>query len=202
MEARIAAIIRSDDLRAAEAATSALAEAGIRALEFSLTGTAALDAIGRVRAAGPGLMVGAGTVRTADDAQRAVAAGAEWLVSPSLAPEVHAWALAHDILHVPGAFSPTEVAAADEAGARLIKLFPARALGPRYVQDLLAPFPRVRLVATGGIDEHNASAFLAAGAVAVGVGGPLNAPDAASAPHRVRAAAERLRAAVEESAQD
>jgi len=119
-------------------------------------------------------------VRGVADAEAAVAAGASFLVSPHLAFEVTEWAHEHDVLHVPGAFTPTELAAALDAGAELVKLFPAGRPGPGYVRDLLAPFPSARLVPTGGVDEGNAREFLDAGAVAVAVGGALGANGQAS----------------------
>jgi 2-dehydro-3-deoxyphosphogluconate aldolase / (4S)-4-hydroxy-2-oxoglutarate aldolase len=171
---RLLAIVRLEPATAAVTAARQLAENGIDAIEFSLATEGALDAL---RAAAGGLaamtLIGAGTVRTVSDAESAVDAGARFLVSPHLASEVFAWAREHDVLHIPGAFSPTEVAAALDEGAPLIKLFPAGQAGPNYVRDLLNPFPEARLVATGGIHLHNARAFLDIGAAALGVGSAL-----------------------------
>jgi 2-dehydro-3-deoxyphosphogluconate aldolase/(4S)-4-hydroxy-2-oxoglutarate aldolase len=171
---RLLAIVRLEPPRLAVTAARDLAESGIRAIEFSLAGAGGLDAL---RSAASELaattLVGAGTVRTVSDAERAVDAGACYLVSPHLAWEVSAWAREHDVLHIPGAFSPTEVAAALDAGAPLLKLFPAGQAGPDYVRDLLKPFPEARFVATGGIHLDNAQAFLDAGAAALAVGGSL-----------------------------
>ena len=184
--ARLVAIVRLEPTRLAVRAARQLAENGIGAIEFSLATEGALDAL---RAAAPELaattLIGAGTVRTVSDAERAVDAGACYLVSPHLAWEVSAWAREHDVLHIPGAFSPTEVAAALDAGEPLVKLFPAGQAGPDYVRDLLKPFPEARLVATGGIRLDNARAFLDAGAAALAVGSSLaGAGDRASLTRR------------------
>jgi 2-dehydro-3-deoxyphosphogluconate aldolase/(4S)-4-hydroxy-2-oxoglutarate aldolase len=183
---RLLAIVRLEPARVAVTAARELAENGIRAIEFSLAGEGGLDAL---RAAASELaattLIGAGTVRTVSDAERAVDAGARYLVSPHLAREVSAWAREHDVLHIPGAFSPTEVAAALDAGEPLVKLFPAGQAGPDYVRDLLKPFPGARLVATGGIELNNARAFLDAGAAALAVGDSLaGARDRASLARR------------------
>lgn len=171
---RLVAIVRRESADAAAADLRTLVAAGIRALEVSLAGAGALEAISAVAPELPdGLRLGAGTVREVADAEAAVAAGASFLVSPHLAFEVTKWAREHDVLHLPGVFSPSELAAALDAGAELVKLFPAGRSGPGYVRDLLAPFPSARLVPTGGVDEGNAREFLDAGAVAVAVGGAL-----------------------------
>jgi 2-dehydro-3-deoxyphosphogluconate aldolase / (4S)-4-hydroxy-2-oxoglutarate aldolase len=190
---RLIAIVRLDDpARAARAAEAAVA-GGVRVLEFSLAGAASLAALAEV-ADVEGALVGAGTVLTVADAERAVAAGARFLISPGLAPEVGAWARERDVLHIPGAFTPTEVIAAHAGGAPLIKLFPAGRLGPAYVADLLGPLPSLRLVPTGGVDAGNAAEFLAAGAAAVAVGSALVNRVTAADPPALTSAAHRLRA--------
>lgn len=183
---RLLAIVRLEPARLAVTAARQLVENGIGAIEFSLATEGGLDAL---RAAASELgatkLIGAGTVRTVSDAERAVDAGACYLVSPHLAWDVSAWAREHDVLHIPGAFSPTEVAAALDAGEPLVKLFPAGQAGPDYVRDLLKPFPEARLVATGGIHPDNARAFLDAGAAALAVGSSLaGARDRASLTRR------------------
>jgi 2-dehydro-3-deoxyphosphogluconate aldolase/(4S)-4-hydroxy-2-oxoglutarate aldolase len=173
---RLIAIVRIPSSEAAIGAAEALVEGGVGALEFSLAAPGALDAVRKVsERLGPDVTVGAGTVRSVREAADAVEGGASYLVSPNLAPEVAAWAQARDVLHIPGILSPSELAAALDAPASLIKLFPAGHLGPGYVRDLLAPFPEARLVPTGGIDADNAAAFLDAGAAAIAVGSALTA---------------------------
>jgi 2-dehydro-3-deoxyphosphogluconate aldolase/(4S)-4-hydroxy-2-oxoglutarate aldolase len=173
--ARLVAILR----RAAEAdaEVARLAVAGVRVVEITLDSDDALGAIERARARGD-VTVLAGTVREPAQVDAAVAAGAEGIVAPSLSLAVLERAAALGAPSIPGALTPTEVETAWRAGAALVKLFPARLGGPRYVQDLLAPLADVPLVATGGVDATNARAFLDAGAVAVGVGSGLGSDDA------------------------
>ncbi|MBS1862177.1 MAG: bifunctional 4-hydroxy-2-oxoglutarate aldolase/2-dehydro-3-deoxy-phosphogluconate aldolase [Actinobacteria bacterium] len=179
---RLIAILRSESADEGLRAAAALVAGGVEALEFSLASPAALAALQMaVAELGSVASLGAGTVLTSDAARAAVEAGAEFLVSPNVDPSVGAAALELDVLHLPGALTPTEVAAALTGGAPLVKLFPAVRLGPGYVRDLLAPFPDLKLVPTGGIDAGNAAAFLSAGAAAVAVGGALTAGDAAPA---------------------
>jgi 2-dehydro-3-deoxyphosphogluconate aldolase / (4S)-4-hydroxy-2-oxoglutarate aldolase len=171
---RLIAIVRIDDSDAAIAAGRALVAGGVSVLEFSLAVTSAWTALsGLLDAPSAETLVGAGTVMNVDDAERAVAAGARFLVSPNLAHDVAECARRRGVLHVPGVMTPTELAVALDDGAELVKLFPAARLGPEYVRDLLAPFPAARLVPTGGIDADNARPFLEAGAAAVAVGGAL-----------------------------
>jgi 2-dehydro-3-deoxyphosphogluconate aldolase/(4S)-4-hydroxy-2-oxoglutarate aldolase len=173
--ARLVAILR----RAAEAdaEVARLAVAGVRVVEITLDSDDALGAIERARARGD-VTVLAGTVREPAQVDAAVSAGAEGIVAPSLSLAVLERAAALGAPSIPGALTPTEVETAWRAGAALVKLFPARLGGPRYVQNVLAPLTDVPLVATGGVDATNARAFLDAGAVAVGVGSGLGSDDA------------------------
>ncbi len=118
-------------------------------------------------------MVGAGTVLSADQARAALAAGARFLVTPGLPPEaaeIVAEGHAAGAAVVLGALTPTEVLTATTLGADAVKIFPARAVGPRYFSDLRGPFPEVALIPSGGVDEDNAAEFLRAGAIAVTAG--------------------------------
>jgi 2-dehydro-3-deoxyphosphogluconate aldolase/(4S)-4-hydroxy-2-oxoglutarate aldolase len=189
---RLIAIVRLDDAGLAVEAARAVVAGGVSVLEFSLATEASYAALEEV-ARDPGAVVGAGTVLTVAAAERAVDAGAAFLISPGLAPEVAAWARERDVLHIPGAFTASEVIA---AGAPLVKLFPAGRLGPGYVSDLLGPLPSLRLVPTGGVDAGNAAAFLAAGAAAVAVGSALVNPGSAADPAALTSAAHHLRAQV------
>jgi 2-dehydro-3-deoxyphosphogluconate aldolase/(4S)-4-hydroxy-2-oxoglutarate aldolase len=114
-----------------------------------------------------------GTVLQAEDAQSAIAAGAQFVVTPVVRPAVIGVCREQGVPSICGALTPTEVLAAHESGADMIKIFPARAVGPQYVRDLLGPLPGLRFVPTGGIDVSNARAYLDAGAAAVGIGGNL-----------------------------
>jgi 2-dehydro-3-deoxyphosphogluconate aldolase/(4S)-4-hydroxy-2-oxoglutarate aldolase len=151
-----------------------LVEEGVQALEFPLTSPGALEAISEAAGALDGhAMVGAGTVRNVDEARRAIDAGARFLVTPSLSVPVIEHALAHDTAALPGSFTPTEMTVATDAGAELVKLFPAASHRPEFVRQLRVPLPHIGVVPTGGIALETASEWLAAGAVALGVGTPL-----------------------------
>ncbi len=188
-DSRLIAIVRADTEPEIVAAMQALDGAGARVAEVSLATSGALAALERcAEELSDRLLLGAGTVRTLGDAERALEAGARFLVSPNLDRDVCALARERGVLHLPGIFSPTELADALASGAELIKLFPAGRLGPGYVRDLLQPFPDARLVSTGGISQRNAREFLDAGAVAVAVGSALVGPDTIREPDRIRAA--------------
>jgi 2-dehydro-3-deoxyphosphogluconate aldolase/(4S)-4-hydroxy-2-oxoglutarate aldolase len=159
---RVVAVLRKVDDVAAT-----VERLGLPVVEVTLDSPGALEAIAGLRERGD-LTVIAGTVRTAEEARDAIAAGAEAVVGPATVPGVAAACGEAGVPWIPGALTPTEVEAAWRAGAALVKLFPARLGGPQYVRDVLAVLPDVRLVVTGGIDAANAVAFLHAGAVAVG----------------------------------
>jgi len=167
---RVVAILRrvADPLAIVEA----LREGGIAVVEITLDSPGSLATIERLRD-DPSLFVLAGTVRTADEARAAAEAGAQACVGPALVPEVLDACRELAVPAIPGALTPTEVATAWSLGAAMVKLFPAAHLGPDYVRDLRGPLGDVPLLATGGVDATNASAFLRAGAVAVGVGSAL-----------------------------
>ena len=169
-ERRVVAI-----LRCAEPARvgAEVIEGGVDVVELPLGVPGALTAISSLSSSFPSALVGAGTVTTAADAAAALDAGARFLLSPVLRPEVVAAAHARDAAAVPGAFTPTEIDACMRAGADLVKLFPADRLAPADLRVLLAALPDARLLPTGGISTANAADWLAAGAVAVGVGGAL-----------------------------
>ena len=151
-----------------------LADAGASIFEVTFDAPSAADDLIAVRdrMAGGGL-VGAGTVLTVESLTAAIAAGADFGVSP-----LHNFALVEAAVEaglpfVPGAFTPTEMRSAWSAGATFVKLFPASAVGPQFVRELRGPLPEIELIATGGVDKGSAAAYLAAGAVAVGIGGVL-----------------------------
>jgi len=167
------AIIRLDDLSAAVGQGLGDLD-GMTALEYTLSNRDAFAAVERVRAAlGDTLRVGLGTVLSADDARRAFESGAEFLVTPTLEPEVIAAARDAGVPVACGAYTPTEILSAWRQGAQLVKVFPARSLGPAYIKDVLAPLPGLRLVPTGGVDLDNCAAFLEAGAYTVALGSNL-----------------------------
>ncbi len=168
---RLLAIVRGSDSSAAARTVQVLADAGIRLIEVSLTSADACDVIAAARAAlGPGFALGAGTVLSRGDAERAAQAGASFLVTPALVPDDLAGT---GLPVVSGAFTPTEVAAAVRQGAAAVKLFPASAGGPRYLRALRDPFPAASFVPVGGVTLADAMEYLTAGACAIGAGSPL-----------------------------
>jgi 2-dehydro-3-deoxyphosphogluconate aldolase/(4S)-4-hydroxy-2-oxoglutarate aldolase len=179
---RLVAILRTAEVAAALRAVDVLAAEGVTVIEFSLSGAASLDALRLARERhGDALTLGTGTVLTPAQVEQSLAAGAEFLIAPNVDQRVCAEAAQAGVLHIPGAFSPTEVALAMSLGAPVVKLFPAARLGPAYVRDLRGPYPDARLLATGGVTAENAGEFLAAGCVAVAAGGALGTGDPAAA---------------------
>ncbi|MFJ1702070.1 bifunctional 4-hydroxy-2-oxoglutarate aldolase/2-dehydro-3-deoxy-phosphogluconate aldolase [Kitasatospora sp. NPDC088346] len=174
---RVIAVVRAPAVPDPAALCAALAEGGIRWVEFTFTTPDVTAVLRRAAAAGTGCRIGAGTVLTAEQAGRAVDAGAEYLVTPGVRPEV----AAAPVPVVLGALTPSEVARALDLGAAAVKVFPARAFGPGYLTDLRGPFPGAPLVASGGVDAGNAAAFLRAGALAVCAGSGVVAPSLVAA---------------------
>ncbi len=183
---RVVALLRAVPNAAGVAAS--LVEGGVRILEVTMDSPDAEELI-RELGASDELTLLAGTVRTPAEAERAVAAGAEGCVSPVFSADVVARCRELGVPAIPGALTPTEIETATGAGAALVKLFPAGALGPAYVRDVLAPLRGVPLLASGGIDAVNAGEFLRAGAAAVAAGSSLTgSPDPAEAARRLVAA--------------
>jgi 2-dehydro-3-deoxyphosphogluconate aldolase / (4S)-4-hydroxy-2-oxoglutarate aldolase len=163
----VVAVVRARSIADPVALARTLSEAGIRCVEFTFTLDDVLDAIEAASEAG--MAIGAGTVITTSQARDALSAGAQFIVSPVLAPELVAVAPS-DVPVILAGFSPTEVHEATQAGAAAVKLFPSRIGGPDYVRDLLGPLPNCRLMPSGGVGPDNAASYLAAGAVAVYAG--------------------------------
>lgn len=172
--AGVVAVIRMSDPSHMADVVAALVEGGVRALEVTMTVPGAVDQIRRLAPSLPaGFLLGAGTVTDPDTVGRVVDAGAQFIVSPVFRPALLKAAEAHGVAAAPGCFSPTEILDAWEAGARLVKVFPATALGPGYLRDLRGPMPYLKLMPTGGVTVDNAGDWIAAGAVAVGIGTAL-----------------------------
>jgi len=170
---RLLAIIRGSDPAAATHAALVLFESGIRFVEISLVTTDALRVIAEVARRAPDeCVLGAGTVLTREDVARAQEAGARFMVTPAVTESV-AESVARGIPVLVGAFTPTEVVTALSLGATAVKLFPASIGGPAYLRAIRDPLPGVPFVPVGGVNARLAAEYLAAGAVAVGVGGPL-----------------------------
>lgn len=177
--ARILAVIRGTDTAGAIAAGTALLEEGVRIVEVALTTPDAARAVEALRAVAPaGSLVGAGTVLTAADVAEVAAAGAQFVVTPAVVESI-AEAARRGLPVAAGAFTPTEAYTAMRLGASAIKLFPASVGGPAYLKAVRDPFPDIPFVAVGGVGLANLPGYFAAGAIAVGVGGPL-VGDAAS----------------------
>ncbi len=172
-EPGVAAILRAGDARFFPQAAAALVSGGIRAIEVTLTTPGAISAITRMATDAPEAVVGAGTVLTADEARAVLGAGSRFIVSPVFAPEVCRIAKEAGAVCIPGALTPAEIFNAWQAGADLVKVFPAGLFGPRYLRYLRELFPHIPLFPTGGLDLDNASEYITAGAAAVGLGGNL-----------------------------
>jgi 2-dehydro-3-deoxyphosphogluconate aldolase/(4S)-4-hydroxy-2-oxoglutarate aldolase len=167
---RVLAIVRGTDQDAALRTVLTLAEEGIHLIEVSLTTSGALNVIAQARRElGPTAPLGAGTVLTTKDATRAAEAGADFLVTPGLGDDLSGF----ELPVLAGAVTPSEVIAQTRRGACAVKLFPASLGGPGYLRALRDPFPAVPFIPVGGIDQAAALDYLAAGAIAVGVGSPL-----------------------------
>ena len=173
-ECGVVAVIRMKEPDKLRSVVDALAEGGVRALEITMTVPRAIELIAEIAPTLPeGFILGAGTVTDADTARRAIDAGAQFLVSPVFRPDVIAAGHAQDVPVMPGCFTPTEILNAWEAGADVVKVFPATALGPGFLKDVRGPLPHVKLMPTGGVTVENAGDWIRAGAVAVGVGSAL-----------------------------
>jgi len=147
---------------------------GIPIAEITMTVPNAVDVIARLAQALPDMVVGAGTVLDAETAQRCLDAGAKFLTSPGLVPDVLEFAVQNEVVVFPGALTPTDVIAAWKAGADFVKIFPCAAVGgPSYIRALKVPLPQVPLIASGGVNQQTAVSFIAAGATALGVGSEL-----------------------------
>jgi len=156
------------------AVIDALAAGGVRAVEVTMTVPGAVALIAQLAPSLPGdILLGAGTVTDAKMARAVIDAGARYVVSPVFRREMIAACHERDVAAAPGCFTPTEILDAHEAGADIVKVFPATALGPQFLKDVRAPLPELRLMPTGGVSLDNAGEWIRAGAVAVGVGSAL-----------------------------
>jgi 2-dehydro-3-deoxyphosphogluconate aldolase/(4S)-4-hydroxy-2-oxoglutarate aldolase len=193
--AGIVAVIRIKEPAKLRAVVDAIAEGGVRALEVTMTVPGAVDLIREMAPTLPaGFVFGAGTVLDADTANRVVDAGAQFVVSPVFRRSVIEACHDRDVPAMPGCFSPTEILDAWDAGADVVKVFPATALGPGFFKDVRGPLPQVKMMPTGGVTLDNAGDWIRAGAVAVGVGTALlDAKAIAAGDYKtLRANAERI----------
>ncbi len=168
-------VLRAKSVAQGRAVVEAMIAGGVSIVEVTMTVPGAVDLLKELkRAYGDQLLLGSGTVTTADQAQATIDAGAEFVVSPSLHPEVIAVTKATKKISCPGALTPTEAITAWNAGADYVKIFPCSAVGgANYLKALLAPFPHLQLIPTGGVTLSTAASFIQAGARALGVGSDL-----------------------------
>ena len=171
----VIAILRAKSSEQLLRAAEALHAGGISAIEVALTTPGALEVIAQAAARfqGSGVAFGAGTVLDAHSARNAIQAGAQFIVAPNFKPVVIKVCRRYAVPVLPGAYTPTEIVAAWEAGADMVKVFPASVGGPGFIQALKSPLPQVALVPVGGVTLENAAAFIRAGASAIGVGSEL-----------------------------
>ena len=193
LESRLVAIVRGISREAAVTAGQGMTEGGIRLMEVTLNTTGAHHIIADWRERHEGqAYVGAGTVLNVQMAREAVAAGAQFLVSPNVDLSVIEYAVEQGVEIWPGAMTPTEIVAAYEAGAKVVKLFPMASLGIPYLREIKAPLNHIPLLATGGANLDNIAEYYAAGAAAVGLGSALLPKEAlASGNHEQIAACTR-----------
>jgi 2-dehydro-3-deoxyphosphogluconate aldolase/(4S)-4-hydroxy-2-oxoglutarate aldolase len=175
----IVAVVRSPDSQQLVEVCRALADGGVSTVEITMTVPDALEVVRQVRRAlGDRLLLGAGTILDPETARAALLAGAEYLVAPTVNLDVIRLCQRYDKLVMPGAFTPTEILAAWEAGADIVKVFPADVLGPPFFKAMRGPLPQIRLMPTGGVDLDTAADFLKSGAACLGVGSQLVEPKA------------------------
>jgi 2-dehydro-3-deoxyphosphogluconate aldolase/(4S)-4-hydroxy-2-oxoglutarate aldolase len=179
LQTGIVAILRVPTSDHLASVARALLEGGIDVIEVTFTVPNALEILAAVKKdLGNRVLLGMGTVLDPESARAALLAGAEFIVSPSLNLDVIRLCHRYDKVVMPGAFTPTEILAAWEAGADVVKVFPSDCVGPSYLKALRGPFPQIRLMPTGGVNLETLPAFIKAGASAVGVGGSLVEPQA------------------------
>jgi 2-dehydro-3-deoxyphosphogluconate aldolase/(4S)-4-hydroxy-2-oxoglutarate aldolase len=186
-------------------AAEAVAGAGIPIVELTMTVPGAIEVIASLVKQHPDLVVGAGTVWDAETAARCMDAGAKFLTSTGLDLDVVRLAHERNTVVFPGALTPSEVMAAWKAGADFVKIFPCSHVGgAAYIKTLRAPFPKVRLIASGGVNQQNVAEFILSGAAAVGVGGHLIPKKAIQLrqPHRIHELATRFVGAVNAARRD
>jgi 2-dehydro-3-deoxyphosphogluconate aldolase/(4S)-4-hydroxy-2-oxoglutarate aldolase len=166
--------VRVSSAELAHFAATSVYEAGIPVVEITLTVPGAVDVIAQLTNQYPDLIVGGGTVLDAEMAKRCLDAGARFLTSPGLVPEVVEFALQKGVVMIPGALTPSEVIAAWKAGVDFVKIFPCALVGgAKYIRALKIPLPQVPLIASGGVNQLTACDFILAGASAIGIGAEL-----------------------------
>ena len=170
----VVAVIRMKDTQRLLKVIEAIRVGGVKSIEITMTVPGAVNIIAElVKSVPADVLIGAGTVTDVDTARAVIKAGAQFVVGPILNLDVVRHCHAENVVVMPGCFSPTEILAGWNAGADVIKVFPATSLGPKYFKDLKGPFPDIRLMPTGGVSIENVGEWVQAGAVAVGIGSDL-----------------------------
>lgn len=170
----VVAILRAKSSAELRDVTQALFTGGAVAIEVTMTTPNALEVVKQVKAdLGDSIVMGVGTVLDTETARAAILTGAEFIVSPVVNEEVIRLCRRYGTPVMPGAFTPTEVLRAWDAGADVVKVFPTSSVGPEYIKDLKGPFPQIPMIPTGGVNVDTAGAFIKAGACAVGAGSSL-----------------------------
>ena len=173
LDSGIVGVVRTNSSEKLINVARALKKGGVRCIEIAMTTPDALSVIKEVSEKIEDVLVGAGTVLDAETARSAILAGAEYLVSPTTDMDMIKMCKRYDKVVAPGAFTPTEIMTAWQAGADFVKVFPASRLGPKFISDVKAPLPQVSLMPTGGVGEENAQDFIEAGADVLCVGSAL-----------------------------
>lgn len=171
----IVAVIRLSDAAKLEKIIDALSKGGVKAMEITMTTPNALGIISQLSKSvkDDDFIIGVGSVTSGEMALKAIEAGARFVVSPIFKQEIVEIAHKNSVAVIPGCFTPTEIQTAWEAGADVIKVFPATRLGPSFLKDVRGPLPHLKLTPTGGVDLSNAGDFIKAGAVFLGAGSSL-----------------------------
>jgi len=170
----VIAVIRMKDPQRLLKVLQAIQAGGVKCIEITMTVPGAVEIIAEIARSSPAdVVVGAGTVTEKSAALAVVKAGAKFVVGPALNFDILSVCRESDTVCMPGCFSPTEILAGWNAGADVIKVFPATSLGPKYFKDIAGPFPQIRLMPTGGVTIENVGEWVSAGAVAVGIGSDL-----------------------------
>jgi len=177
----VIAVVRLTDGDAGRRLAAALIDGGITAIEITMTVPRAVELIEDLSGAFPDALIGAGTVIDPRTARDVIDAGAKFVVGPAFRPPMIEACLERGVPVMPGCFTPTEILAAWEMGADIIKIFPSSALGPGFIKDLRGPFPSIKMMPTGGITRDNTADWIRAGAVAVGASTALVDPKAVQA---------------------
>ena len=173
-ETGIVAIVRGTGIDSLLKIAEALSEGGVRVIEVTLNTPGAIEMIGQLeKEFGDEMLIGAGTVLDPETARAVILAGAKFVIGPTLNLDVNKLCNRYNTVYIPGVLTPNEIISAWEAGAQVVKVFPAGTLGPRYIKELRGPLAQVEMMPVGGVTVDNAAEFIKAGATALGIGGEL-----------------------------